>query len=161
MYIISVFSSPPSLRSLSANLANHNSTNHVIFIKVRHDHGIELHDKCTHVWKNLYECLRKNVISTLKINIFLKFNVLRNTGCLLVPLNFEFEIKKYFKKRYDAFCKTSIQIFFEDHHFFKLKNQRNRNSLALSLVVEFLKKNSKEIWRFFWDSDNFVTLSIC
>ena len=111
-------------------------TTHVIFIKVRHDHGKII----VHISENCTSVSEKNVISTLKINIFLKFNVLRNTGCLLVPLNFEFKIKKYFKKRYDAFCKTSIQIFFENHHFFKLKKQRNRNSLALSLVVEFLKK---------------------
>ena len=54
-------------------------------------------DYCTQVWKNqLYECLRKNNISILKINIFSKFNVQQHTGCLWVPLIFEFKIKKFF-----------------------------------------------------------------
>ena len=82
----------------------------------------------------------KNVIFTLKINIFLEFNDQQNGGYLLVPLIFEFKINKKIKKRYDAFYKTPVQISFENHHFLKFKNQRYRNSLVVSLVVEFFKK---------------------
>ena len=82
----------------------------------------------------------KNVIFTLKINIFLEFNDQQNGGYLLVPLIFEFKINKKIKKRYDAFYKTPVQISFENHHFLKFKNQRYRNSLVVSLVVEFKKK---------------------
>ena len=117
-------------------LPNGQST-HVTFSKVQKEYGIHIHDTCIHVWRNqLYECLRKNVISTLKINIFLKFNNQWNGGYLLVPLIFEFKIKKYFKKRYDAFYKTPVQISFENHHFLKFKNQRNSKNLVLLLVVK-------------------------
>ena len=134
IFLLSLCYIPVSPQILSTEWVEHTRYIQQSSTGVRH----KIHDTCTHVWKNqLYECLRKNVISTLKINIFLKFNNQWNGGYLLVPLIFEFKIKKYFKKRYDAFYKTPVQIPFENHHFLKFKNQRYRNSLVLSLVVEF------------------------